>query len=54
MGGSAADGELREFVGIHRMESVEFLMTRGRNEVNSLTKDARFLVFPSEWYECFP
>ena len=33
---------------------VELLGRRPRDEVVSLMKEARFLVFPSEWYEGFP
>jgi glycosyltransferase involved in cell wall biosynthesis len=46
--------EVRAFVQQQRLECVEVLGPHPREEVLSLMKQARFLVFPSEWYECFP
>ncbi len=37
-----------------RLPDVELLGRRNHEEVMSLLKGARFLLFPSEWYECFP
>ena len=53
------DGPLREslenFVNRANLsEKVEFLGRCSRKEVIQLMHKARFLVFPSEWYECFP
>jgi len=53
------DGSLREslenFVNRANLsEKVEFLGRCSRKEVIQLMHKARFLVFPSEWYECFP
>jgi glycosyltransferase involved in cell wall biosynthesis len=45
---------------IHRLaqslgrSSIEFLGQRPRAEVIALMKNARFVIFPSEWYEGFP
>jgi len=53
------DGSLREslenFVNRANLsKKVEFLGRCSRKEVIQLMHKARFLVFPSEWYECFP
>ncbi|MFQ5682185.1 MAG: glycosyltransferase [Candidatus Binatia bacterium] len=37
-----------------KLEQVENLGQRAHEEVLALMKAARFLVFPSEWYEAFP
>jgi glycosyltransferase involved in cell wall biosynthesis len=40
-------------VWIGRLKGVEIVGRRSRDEVFELMKGARFLVFPSEWYETF-
>ncbi len=54
----AGDGpllqDLRAFVKQHRMSAVEIIGYQDHNEIFSLLKQARFLVFPSIWYECSP
>jgi glycosyltransferase involved in cell wall biosynthesis len=45
---------LRLFVQKHDLKFVEVLGHRKRDEVFALMKGGQFLVFPSEWYECFP
>jgi glycosyltransferase involved in cell wall biosynthesis len=52
------DGPLRafaeDFIATHQLEDrVELLGYRPPGEVMSLMREARFLVFPSEWYETF-
>lgn len=47
-------GEVQAFVQTQKLECVEVLGRRDREEVLALMKGARCLVFPSEWYECFP
>jgi glycosyltransferase involved in cell wall biosynthesis len=37
----------------HQLKGVEIVGRRSRDEVFELMKGARFLVFPSEWYETF-
>jgi glycosyltransferase involved in cell wall biosynthesis len=52
--GSGLDvGTVRQLRQQYRLESVEFLGQRSRDEVFMLMKQARFVVFPSEWYETF-
>lgn len=50
------DGEMGGLVeeASGKIPGVEWLGTRGRDEVISLMKDARALIFPSIWYEGFP
>ena len=54
----AGDGPLKtkvaEFVQQENLTQVQVLGQRSRAEVLALMKQARFLVFPSEWYEGFP
>ncbi len=54
----AGDGPLLEeitlFAQDHRLKTVDFLGRLARTEILALMKGARFLVFPSEWYEGFP
>ncbi|MBI4641066.1 MAG: glycosyltransferase family 4 protein [Candidatus Tectomicrobia bacterium] len=45
--------EVRMFVQKQKLDCVEVLGQRASGEVLSLMKGARFLVFPSEWYETF-
>ena len=50
------DGPLRERVQdrADRLNGVRWLGRRSREEVLELMREARFLVFPSEWYEGLP
>lgn len=49
------DGPLMaEVRGANNIENLEILGWRSHDEVLALMKEARFLVFPSEWYEGFP
>ncbi len=52
------DGPLRpELNGLKSRPDLRNIHFHGylrRDQVHSLMKNARFLVFPSEWYECFP
>jgi len=54
----AGDGPLRAklegFVKNEGLEGVEILGRRPREDVFRLMREARVLVFPSEWYEGFP
>jgi len=52
----AGDGPLVEDVRrrSQMLGGVEVLGRRDHKDVIGLLKGARFLVFPSEWYECFP
>ncbi len=52
----AGDGPLRPFVEerIRTLPRVEYLGRRQRDQVLELLRQARFLVFPSEWYEGLP
>jgi glycosyltransferase involved in cell wall biosynthesis len=53
VGSGLQEGEIRRFVQERGLEKVEFLGQRPRGEVFALMKNARLLVFPSEWYETF-
>jgi len=46
--------EVRAVVEREGLEHVEVLGRRPREEVYKFMQEARFLVFPSEWYEGFP
>lgn len=46
--------EISTFADKQGLDQVEVLGHRSRAEVLSLMKEARFLIFPSDWYECFP
>jgi glycosyltransferase involved in cell wall biosynthesis len=46
--------EVRAFVQEQQLGNIEVLGRRPRQEVLALMQGASFLVFPSEWYECFP
>lgn len=46
--------EVQVLVRTQRLEGVEVLGRRAREEVLTLMKGARFLMFPSGWYEGFP
>ncbi|MGQ9873581.1 glycosyltransferase family 4 protein [Leptodesmis sp.] len=48
------DGPLMGEMQRARSEGLEILGWRSHDEVLALIKSARFLVFPSEWYEGFP
>ena len=50
----AGDGPLMEEIQRASSKGLEILGWRPHDEVLSLIKGARFLVFPSEWYEGFP
>jgi glycosyltransferase involved in cell wall biosynthesis len=47
-------GEVRAFVHEQKLGCIAVLGQCARQEVLTLMKGARFLVFPSEWYEGFP
>jgi glycosyltransferase involved in cell wall biosynthesis len=46
--------EVQKFVQQNKLDRVEVLGQRAHSEVLTLMKRARFLIFPSEWYEGFP
>ncbi len=46
--------ELEEDAQRRQLRGVRFHGQRTKDQVISMLKRARFLVFPSEWYECFP
>jgi glycosyltransferase involved in cell wall biosynthesis len=46
--------ELSAFVKAEKLNHVEMLGQQSHEKVLTLVKEARFLVFPSEWYEGFP
>lgn len=46
--------EVQAFVHREKLELVEVMGRCARDNVSALMKEARFLVFPSEWYEGFP
>jgi glycosyltransferase involved in cell wall biosynthesis len=48
------DGPLRAEVTAAEIQGVEYLGWRAGPEVRDLMRGAKFLVFPSEWYEGFP
>jgi glycosyltransferase involved in cell wall biosynthesis len=54
----AGDGpfynELKLYIANHFISSIELLGSQDHQSILSLIKGARFLVFPSEWYEGFP
>jgi glycosyltransferase involved in cell wall biosynthesis len=54
----AGDGPLREELirdlQTQNSQSIEYLGTLPHDEVLTLMKEARILIFPSEWYEGFP
>ena len=53
----AGDGPLSDLVEnelSRGLSAVEYLGRRTRSDVINLVRGARFLVFPSEWYEGFP
>jgi glycosyltransferase involved in cell wall biosynthesis len=54
VGGEAHELRIRQFPGEFALEKVEFLGRRTRDQVFALMKEARLLIFPSEWYEAFP
>jgi len=45
--------EVKVFVQTRKLEDIEILGQCANEEVIALMKGARFLVFPSEWYETF-
>lgn len=47
-------GEVQAFVRTRNLSRVEALGRCVHEDVLTLLRGARFLVFPSEWYECFP
>ena len=53
VGGGLEADTVRQLIRQYRLESVEFLGQRSRDEVFTLMHQARFVVFPSEWYETF-
>lgn len=54
VGGGPLEARMRRLVSEGRMENVELLGQRPREEALACVKEAAFLVFPSEWYEGFP
>jgi glycosyltransferase involved in cell wall biosynthesis len=52
----AGDGALRNVVEQAALKNatIQYLGYQDRGAINSLMRNARFLVFPSEWYEGFP
>lgn len=46
--------ELQVAMQHNHVKGIEMVRHCNRNQVLELIKDARFLVFPSEWYEAFP
>jgi len=53
VGGGPEANTVRQLIRQYRLENVECLGQRSRDEVFRLMKQARFVVFPSEWYETF-
>jgi glycosyltransferase involved in cell wall biosynthesis len=53
IGDRPQEGEIRQFTRGAGLENIEFLGWRPHDQVFGLMKKARFLVFPSEWYETF-
>jgi glycosyltransferase involved in cell wall biosynthesis len=54
VGDGPLSGVAQSWVMSRRMNVVEFLGYRDHDDIYSLMRDARFLVFPSTWYECSP
>jgi len=54
IGSGDAEGSLKAVAERLRLENVDFLGWRPRDEVVKILKRAAFLVFASEWYENFP
>jgi glycosyltransferase involved in cell wall biosynthesis len=54
VGSGPQEGEIRRFIQEFALANVELLGRRPRDQVFALMKKARFLVFPSGWYEGFP
>jgi len=52
----AGDGPSRTYVEKYskKYPHIQYLGFQERNEINSLLRNARFMVFPSEWYEVSP
>ncbi|NQT06488.1 MAG: glycosyltransferase family 4 protein [Candidatus Omnitrophica bacterium] len=46
--------DVKKIISENSNKSIELLKWRNREETFKLMKASRFLVFPSEWYECFP
>lgn len=46
--------DIRSSIEKEGLKRIKVLGQRSQEDVFSLMKRARFLVFPSEWYECFP
>jgi glycosyltransferase involved in cell wall biosynthesis len=53
VGSGLQEREIRQFAQERGLAKVEFLGWRTRDEVFALMKGARFVIFPSEWYETF-
>jgi len=53
VGDGPMEERLKQYAIEHSLKSVEFLGRLAREEGISLMKKARFLLFPSEWYETF-
>ena len=54
VGAGPLSEDVRKRVQAMNTKEVEFLGEKSREEVIALIKQSRFLIFPSEWYECFP
>ncbi len=50
----AGDGPLQPLLHSKAPDDIKYLGWKPRNEITELMKSARFLVFPSQWYEGFP
>jgi glycosyltransferase involved in cell wall biosynthesis len=53
IGAGPLDGEARTFIRTQKLDRVSILGQLAHEEIFSLMKSARFLIFPSEWYETF-
>ncbi len=45
--------EMKAYCQAHKLTTIEFMGHRKGDETQQIMKNARFLVFPSEWYETF-
>jgi glycosyltransferase involved in cell wall biosynthesis len=53
VGGGPEIGKIQRFIREYQLDSVELFKWLPREEVWALIKNARFLIFSSEWYESF-
>jgi glycosyltransferase involved in cell wall biosynthesis len=54
IGNGPLQPQVLKFIEENPLAGAEYLGIVNRNQVASLMQEARFLVFPSEWYEGFP